>query len=81
MILGTLPPFSVGQGNEFVRYLREDEELRAMLQYLNELSPMGHIVPDHQVVIDRGLLALIEDCEGGLETSVETCDCRKPHPS
>jgi pyruvate-formate lyase len=63
LILGTLPPFSVGQGKEFVRYLRPDEELEAMLSYLNELSPMGHIVPDHNRVVTRGLQALIEDCD------------------
>lgn len=63
LILGTLPPFSVGQGKEFVRYLTADEELGAMLDYLNELSPMGHIVPDHSRVVQRGLAALIEECE------------------
>jgi hypothetical protein len=36
LIVGTLPPFSVGQGKEFVRYLREDEELAHALEYLNE---------------------------------------------
>jgi hypothetical protein len=41
LIVGTLPPFSVGQGKEFVRYLTEDEELAGALDYLNELSPMG----------------------------------------
>lgn len=63
LILGTLPPFSVGQGKEFVRYLTAEEELSAMLDYLNELSPMGHIVPDHFRVVQRGLVALIEQCE------------------
>jgi pyruvate-formate lyase len=62
LILGTLPPFSVGQGKEFVRYLTEDEELSAMLLYLNELSPMGHIVPDHERVVKIGLKGLIDAC-------------------
>ena len=43
----TLPPFSVGQGKEFVGYLTEEEELEGALNYLNERSAMGHIVPDH----------------------------------
>ncbi|MFI0848900.1 pyruvate formate lyase family protein [Mesorhizobium sp. IMUNJ 23232] len=63
LIIGTPPPFSVGQGKEFVRYLTVEEELRAMLDYLNELSPMGHIVPDHMRVVQRGLAALINECE------------------
>lgn len=62
ILAGTLPPFSVGQGKEFVRYLTEDEELRGMLCFLNERSPMGHIVPDHGRVVQSGLKKLIEDC-------------------
>jgi hypothetical protein len=54
--LGTLPPFSVGQGKEFVRYLTEEEEFGAMLNYLNELSPMGHIVPDLLVAASDGAI-------------------------
>src|SRR5206468_7395852 len=52
LIVGTMPPFSVGQGKEFVRYLTEKEELGGMLDFLNELSPMGHIVPDHGRVVN-----------------------------
>lgn len=58
LIVGTMPPFSVGQGKEFVRYLTEDEELAGALNYLNELSPMGHIVPNHGLVLTRGLEAM-----------------------
>jgi pyruvate-formate lyase len=63
LILGTMPPFSVGQGKEFVRYLTAEEELGFMLDYLNELSPMGHIVPDHTRVVERGLNALAAECD------------------
>jgi pyruvate-formate lyase len=60
-IVGILPPFSVGQGKEFVRYLSETEQLAGQLDYLNELSPMGHIVPNHRTLIQRGLGAIGED--------------------
>ncbi|MDB5269092.1 MAG: hypothetical protein JWP58_2132 [Hymenobacter sp.] len=63
LIVGSLPPFSVGQGKEFVRYLTEEEEYKGMLGFLNELSPMGHIVPDHGRVVNRGLRALIRECK------------------
>jgi len=63
LIVGNLLPFSVGQGKEFVGYLSEEEELRGMLDYLGERSPMGHIVPDHDRVVKRGLRALIDECE------------------
>lgn len=61
LIIGTLPPFAVGQGKEFVRYLTEEEELRGALTFLNELSPMGHIVPNHKLVLDHGLDAMAAD--------------------
>jgi pyruvate-formate lyase len=62
IVVGNLPPFSVGQGKEFVRYLREDEQLEGALNYLNELSPMGHIVPDHHRLLEVGLHGLIDEC-------------------
>ncbi|TBA94432.1 pyruvate formate lyase family protein [Rhizobium ruizarguesonis] len=61
LIIGTLPPFAVGQGKEFVRYLTREEELRGALVFLNELSPMGHIVPNHKLVLDNGLDAMAAD--------------------
>ncbi|HZQ44643.1 MAG TPA: pyruvate formate lyase family protein [Acidobacteriaceae bacterium] len=62
LIVGTMPPYSVGQGKEFVRYLTEQEELDGEIQYLNELSPMGHIVPNHAVVLEKGLGAMVAEC-------------------
>lgn len=61
LIVGSLPPFAVGQGKEFVRYLTEEEELRGALSFLNELSPMGHIVPNHGTMLDQGLEMMIRD--------------------
>jgi pyruvate-formate lyase len=61
LIVGTLPPFAVGQGKEFVRYLTEEEELAGALDYLNELSPMGHIVPNHGLMLTNGFDAMIAD--------------------
>jgi pyruvate-formate lyase len=69
LIVGTLPPFSVGQGKEFVRYLTEAEELKFALDYVNELSPMGHIVPDHGVLLTHGLHGLIRQCEQHQQTA------------
>lgn len=63
LIIGTLPPFSVGQGKEFVRYLTEEEEFNGALNYLNELSPMGHIVPNHGIMLKQGLAAMATDAK------------------
>jgi pyruvate-formate lyase len=61
LIVGELPPFAVGQGKEFVRYLTEEEELAGALDFLNELSPMGHVVPNHRLVLEQGLDAMAAD--------------------
>lgn len=69
LIIGTLPPFAVGQGKEFVRYLTEEEELSGALLFLNELSPMGHIVPNHKLVLDQGLDAMAKDARARSESA------------
>ena len=62
LIVGCLPPFSVGQGKEVVRYLTEQERLAAALNFLNEWSPMGHIVPDHGVILEHGINGILAKC-------------------
>lgn len=69
LLVGTLPPFSVGQGKEFVRYLKKEERLDGELRYLNELSPMGHIVPNHEPVLSRGLDAMAKDARDRMRSS------------
>ncbi len=63
LIVGTLPPYSVGQGKELMRYLTKEESLYWEMRYLNEWSPFGHIVPDHQVVLNKGILGIIHECQ------------------
>jgi hypothetical protein len=77
LIVGTLPPFSVGQGKEFVRYLTADEELAGALDYLNELSPMGHIVPNHGLVLAHGLEGLVSQARERMPARGRT---RRPSP-
>ena len=77
LIVGTLPPFAVGQGKEFVRYLTEDEELAGALDYLNELSPMGHVVPNHQVVLEQGLNNLAD--EARRRSTAAGCTSKQQH--
>jgi len=63
LIVGTLPPYSVGQGKELMRYLTDQETLYWELRYLNEWSPFGHIVPDHEFILDQGIVAILETCQ------------------
>lgn len=67
LIVGTMPPYSVGQGKELMDYLKddrddEDERLKFEMGFLNPWSNFGHICPNHQRVVEQGLGAIIEDC-------------------
>ncbi len=64
LILGTLPPYSVGQGKELMRYLTEAETLDSALGFLNEWSPFGHIVPNYERLLRDGLRAMIDEARG-----------------
>ncbi|WP_316846514.1 pyruvate formate lyase family protein [Pedobacter psychrodurus] len=63
IIIGTLPPYSVGQGKELMKYLTVEESLYWELRYLNEWSPFGHIVPDHEALLTKGILGIIQECQ------------------
>lgn len=61
LIVGAIPDFTLGRGKEVVPYLDEDETLAAWLRgSIDEWSAMGHVVPDFQTLVDRGLGAMIE---------------------
>lgn len=74
LIIGSLPPYSVGQGKELMRYLTEEEALYYEIRYLNEWSPFGHIVPDHQRILDHGIDHIIAECRQKIG---ETEDAKK----
>jgi pyruvate-formate lyase len=74
LIVGMMPPFSVGQGKEFVRYLTVEEELSGALNFLNELSPMGHIVPGHGIALEKGLAAMAADARARAQDKGTTAD-------
>lgn len=61
LILGVMPPYSVGQGKELMLYLTEEEALTGQIKYLNEWSPFGHVVPNHNKVATEGLLAIVAE--------------------
>jgi pyruvate-formate lyase len=64
LIVGTMPPYSVGQGKEIMQYLKDaregdDENLRYEIGFLNGYSNFGHVVPDHEKVMKLGLREII----------------------
>lgn len=75
LIVGTMPPYSVGQGKEIMQYFREgkegDEALAFEIDFLNAWSNFGHICPDHAKVANEGLESIIKECREG-EKSANT---------
>lgn len=73
-VVGTLPPYSVGQGKELMRYLTNEESIAWEIQYFNEWSPFGHTVPDHNVFLNYGTSGVIGMCQDYIE---KTSDAKK----
>ena len=78
LIIGNMPPYSVGQGKEVMNYLKsledegEDEELKFEIGFMNPWSNFGHICPNYEKLVTQGLNAIIEDCESLKEGADET---------
>jgi Dyp-type peroxidase family len=72
-IVGVIPDFTLGRGKEVVPYLNNDETLAAWLKgELNEWSAMGHVVPNYETLVTKGLGALIADSENRLESAIKS---------
>ncbi|KAF5229568.1 hypothetical protein FANTH_14138 [Fusarium anthophilum] len=56
LIVGVIPDFTLGRGKEVVPYLSKEETMNAWLKgSLNEWSAMGHVVPDYERLVQKGL--------------------------
>lgn len=75
LIVGNMPPYSVGQGKELMGYLKGagddfDERLSFEADFLNPWSNFGHVCPDHEKIVRRGLRSIIEECQEARAASV-----------
>ncbi|OJT21537.1 hypothetical protein BO221_27385 [Archangium sp. Cb G35] len=61
VLVGVMPELSLGRGKEVMPYLNDEERLAGFLALLDETSSMGHVVPNHQKVLQQGLEALLKD--------------------
>lgn len=62
LIVGVIPDFSLGRGKEVVPYLEDGEVMTAWLKAsINEWSAMGHIVPNFQNLVDKGVAGILQD--------------------
>ncbi|WP_018240747.1 pyruvate formate lyase family protein [Ensifer sp. BR816] len=76
LIVGTMPPYSVGQGKEVMDYFKDDrddrdERLEFEARFLNQWSNFGHICPNHEKVTRRGLRAIIDECVASRDTCTD----------
>ncbi|KAI5923477.1 PFL-like glycyl radical enzyme [Camillea tinctor] len=78
LIVGAIPDFSLGRGKEVVPYLDEDETMAAWLKAsLNEWSAMGHVVPNYQTLVGKGLAAMVTDLDQRREEAQQQKDDAK----
>ncbi|MFT5720105.1 MAG: Dyp-type peroxidase family [Motiliproteus sp.] len=63
IIVGGMPNLSLGQGRYVIKYLSEDERFDAFVDNLSEASGVGHVIPDFEQLLDKGLDQMINDIE------------------
>jgi hypothetical protein len=62
VIVGRMPPcFSLGLGKAVMPYLREEETMPAFTKGLSEAAGMGHVIPDFETLLQKGLAKMKED--------------------
>ena len=64
LVVGAMPDLTLAQGRYVIKYLRPEEEVPNFFRGLSEASGVGHIVPDFQKLVDRGLGGLLDEIEG-----------------
>lgn len=67
IIVGVLPPFTLGTGVPVMKYLNKDEELNGFLRGLDETSMAGHIVPDYPELLKKGVGGLLKELHKKLD--------------
>lgn len=71
MIVGALPNLGLGQGRYVIDYSREEEKLQGFFSGITYASGVGHVVPDYQRALDKGLAGLIAEVQGKLDAEAD----------
>lgn len=53
--------FSLGLGRAVMPYLREEEKMPAFFKGLSEAAGMGHVIPDYETLLQKGLGKMLEE--------------------
>jgi len=71
LIVGKIPLNSVAGGRPFPEYANKGEKEKAASNSLSIKSVWGHIIPDYQKVLDKGILGIREEASNKLERAIE----------
>ncbi|XP_035676564.1 uncharacterized protein LOC118415838 [Branchiostoma floridae] len=69
LIVGVMPSFAFGLGKRVMPYLTPEEQIPAFQMGVNEGAAIGHVVPDYQVILDKGLQVLIDEMENSAKSA------------
>ena len=69
LIVGNMPPLTLGTGTQVMEYLNQDEKIEAFFGMLNEYSATGHNVPNYRKVLKVGIDGLLEEAQQKLKGS------------
>lgn len=72
LIVGVLPPYTLGTGPAVMKYLHDDERLDGFCLGLDESSMAGHTVPDYPRLLAKGIDGLLFEAEDRLEETTST---------
>ncbi|KAH7373515.1 hypothetical protein KP509_17G059900 [Ceratopteris richardii] len=72
LIVGALPNLGLGQGRYVIDYTREDEKLAGFFSGITYASGVGHVIPDFQYALEKGVSGLIKDVQERLNAATET---------
>ena len=72
LIVGRMPRgFSLGLGKAVMPYLRDDEVMPAFVKGLSEAAAMGHVIPDYETLLQKGLERMIEEMKANKGETTE----------
>ncbi len=61
IIVGAMPNLSLGEGRYVMKYLSETERMDGFLNNLSEASGVGHVIPNYEKALGKGLKQMKEE--------------------
>ncbi|MBI5938031.1 MAG: Dyp-type peroxidase [Betaproteobacteria bacterium] len=72
IIVGNMPPFTLGSGTQVMEYLSQDEKIGFFVSgMLNEYSSTGHNVPNYKKALRIGIKGLLDEANGKLKKATD----------